>query len=405
MRVAILTQYFEPEPVTRLAGLTRRLVDSGHSVQVLTALPNWPEGRYYRGYGPSIVRREERLGARVIRTYVWPYHGSVTWRRLLNYGTFAVSAMIGARHLHRFDVLYVYHPPLTISLPAFLISKRCKVPFVYDVQDIWPEAGLAANVVKPGLLYRLMSSWASWSYARATRITVIAQDFAGVLSRQGVPADKISVIPNWADDSIYFPRPANGMREQLGLADSAFVVMYAGNLGSTHGVDYILNAADQLRNHGEISFLFAGVGPEYERMLAAKEQLGLPNVRFLGYIQPVNMSEMLAAADLMVIHLRRSASGAVSLPSRMLTYMACARPMLVASEGAPRRLVEETGCGAVCEPEDPAAIAEAILSLASQPERLRQMGRKGRNHYIAEFCEEVVTDRLVKLIATVAGSA
>jgi glycosyltransferase involved in cell wall biosynthesis len=350
------------------------------------------------------VQEERRLGARVVRTYVWPYRGASTWKRLLNYGSFALSALNGARRLDPFDVLYVYHPPLTISWPAYRIAKRHRVPFIYDVQDIWPEAGLAANAVKPGVLYRIMSAWARWAYAKASHITVIAPDFAQILIRQGVPPGKISVMPNWADDQIYYPRSSDGRRDALGLSDRAFVVMYAGNMGSTHGVDTLLEAANLLKEHQDLTFLFAGTGPEYEKLLSIKQRLGLDNVRFLGYVQPAAMPDLLAAADLMLVHLRRSTSGAVSLPSRMLAYMASARPMLVASEGAPRHLVEETGCGLVCEPENPAAIADSILSLAAQPERLRRMGINGRNRYMAEFCEEVVTGRLIDLVRTVAAS-
>lgn len=404
MKVALLTQYFDPEPMTRLRGLTRRLVSSGHSVQVLTAIPNWPFGRFYDGYRRSAVQEERRLGARVVRTYVWPYRGASTWKRVLNYGSFALSALIGARRLDPFDVLYAYHPPLTISWPAHLISQRHRVPFIYDVQDIWPEAGMAAHAIKPGFLYCMVAAWARWAYAQASHITVIARDFADILIRQGVPPGKISVIPNWADDEIYYPQLGDAQRDALGLSDRSFVVMYAGNMGSTHGLDTVLEAADRLKEHPEITFLFAGTGPEHENALALKQRLKLHNVRFLGYVQPDAMPRLLAVADLMLIHLRRTASGAVSLPSRMLAYMACARPMLVASEGAPRHLVEETGCGLACEPENPAAIADSILSLVSQPERLRQMGINGRNHYVAEFCEEVVTGRLIGLIQDVAGS-
>ena len=403
MRVAILSQYFEPEPLTRLTGLVQRLVAAGHAVEVLTAVPNWPAGRYYDGYRPALAREEQRQGAHVVRTYVWPYQGHVTWKRFVNYGSFMFSALWGARRLKQFDVLYVYHPPLTISLPAYVIARLKKVPFIYDVQDIWPEAGVAAQALKPGLLYRFMTRWARWAYGHAARITVIDPDFVDVVTAQGAAREKISVVPNWADERIYAPRPASDARQRLGIPADAFVAMYAGNLGSTHGVNTLLEAAQQLRLDSRIQFVFAGTGPEYEKMLGLKEQLGLTNVRFLGYVQPENMPDLLAMADILLVHLRRSASGAVSLPSRMLAYMASARPVLVASEGAPRRLVEEAQCGVVCEPENPNAIAGVLQQLASQPELLQQMGANGRQRYLDEFCEDIVLSRLLDLIEQVAG--
>jgi colanic acid biosynthesis glycosyl transferase WcaI len=402
MRVAILSQYFEPEPLTRLTSLVRRLVAAGHTVEVLTALPNWPIGHYYDGYRPVLACEEQRHGARVVRTYVWPYQGRVTWKRFANYGSFMLSALWGAHRLDQLDVLYVYHPPLTISLPAYVIARLKQVPFIYDVQDIWPEAGVAAQALKPGLLYRSMTRWARWAYRHAARITVIAPDFVDVLVAQGAAREKISVVPNWADERIYAPRLAVGVRQRHGIPDDAFVAMYAGNLGSTHGVNYLLEAAQQLKQDTRLVFVFVGTGPEYEKMLRLKEQLGLANVRFLGYVQPKNMPELLAMADILLVHLRRSDSGAVSLPSRMLAYMASARPMLVASEGAPRRLVEEAQCGVTCEPENPGAIVALLQQLVSQPDLLHQMGMNGRQRYLNEFCEDIVLSRLIDLIEKVA---
>ncbi len=396
MKVAILTQYFDPEPITRLNSLVKHLVAAGHTVQVLTALPNWPDGKYYAGYRRALVCEERRLGARVVRSYVWPYRGSTTWKRFANYGSFMLSALWGARQLEPFDLLYVYHPPLTISLPAHLIARRA--PVIYDVQDIWPEAGLAANAIRPGFLYRVMTAWARWAYSQAARITVIAPDFVEVLVKQGAAREKICVVSNWADDSLYFPRSPDGVRARWGVPDDAFVVMYAGNLGSTHGVGVILQAAQHLSDRSDIHLVLAGTGAEYEKMVRLKQELGLHNVTFLGYVQPANMPALLAAADLMVIHLRQSDSGAVSLPSRMLAYMACGRPMLVASDGAPRTLVERCECGVACEPENAIALSETIRQLAQQPERLRQLGQNGRQHYLDEFAEETVVRRLIELI-------
>jgi glycosyltransferase involved in cell wall biosynthesis len=340
----------------------------------------------------------------VIRTYVWPYSGKTIWKRFLNYGSFALLANWGARRLDPYDLVYVYHPPLTISQPAHLAARRCQVPLVYDIQDLWPEAGVVAGAISPGVLYRLLSAWARWAYARSTHITVIAPDFRDSLVAQGVSPDKISVVPNWADEELYVPQPANGVRRQYGLREDAFLVMYAGNLGSTHGVEYLLEAARLLRDRQEIIFAFVGTGPEHDRMLRVKESLGLANVTFLGYVQPASrLPGLLASADLMLVHLLGSGSGAVSLPSRMLAYMACGRPMLVASHGAPRRLVEEAGCGVVCEPGDPRAIATSIVQLATQPDYLAEMGANGRQAYLAKFSETVVVTRLVRLLEEIAG--
>jgi colanic acid biosynthesis glycosyl transferase WcaI len=398
MRVGILTQYYWPEPVTRLRGLVRGLLEAGDEVEVLTALPSWPHGTYYEGYTRQLVCEEHHDGTRIIRTYCWPYRGRVMWKRLTNYGSFMISAHWGARRLGAMDVLYVYHPPLTISLPAVSISWAKKAPFIYDVEDIWPEAGVAANALKPGVFYRLMERWAQWAYSRAAHITVLAPPFVDILAGQGVPPSKISVMPNWADDSIYVPANGAETRTQLGLTDGDFVVMYAGNMGSTHGVEVILEAASHLRNQSTIVFLMVGTGPEYDKLVQKKEQLGLDRVRFLGYHEPREMPPLLAAADLLIVHLKKSTSGAVSLPSRIPAYMACARPILVAADGAPRQVIEEVGCGFTCNPDDGRAMANAILIASSDRARLAVMGRRGREAYLAHFSESSVVSRLVGIV-------
>jgi len=398
MKVAILTQYFPPEPIARLSALVRRLLADGHTVEVLTALPNRPAGRYYPGYHRTLVMEEQVMDVRVVRTYVWPYIGNVLWKRLLNYGSFMLSAVWGGQRLSRFDVLYVYHPPLTISFPAFLISRLRHKPFVYDVQDVWPEAGLAAGAVKPGFIYRSISRWARWAYTRAANLIVLAPEFVPFLTKAGVPLGKIKIIPNWADEAIYYPAQASDGRATLGIAGHQFVVMYAGNMGSTHGVDTILEAARLLENRADIVFVFVGTGPEYERLTRLRDTLSLNNVRFLGYVQPDGMPVFLAMADMLVVHLRRADSGAVSLPSRMMAYMASARPMLIASDGAPRALVDRLSCGITCEPENPRAMADAIEGITGEPERLRQMGLNGRQAYLDEFSEEKNVRRLIELL-------
>jgi len=219
------------------------------------------------------------------------------------------------------------------------------------------------------------------------------------VAKQGAAREKINVVPNWADDSLYYPRtPEVAMRQFLGLPEQARVVMYAGNLGSTHGVETILQAAQYLKKNDYIRFVFVGTGPEYDRMVQLKEELDLANVSFLGYVQPTDMPELLAVADLLVIHLRQSTSGAVSVPSRMLAYMASGLPMIVASEGAPRALVERLDCGDTCEPEQAKLLAERIACILSQPERLKQMGENGRRHYLAEFAEEKIVKQLIEMI-------
>jgi glycosyltransferase involved in cell wall biosynthesis len=399
MRIAILTQYFPPEPAMKMSLLVRHLVAEGHSVQVLTALPNLPHGKLYEGYHYRLLTREELFGADVLRTFVWPYRGRNIYKRIIHFATFAASSAIGGFALKPFDVLYVYHPPLTIAIPAMLIAFWTRMPFIYDVQDIWPEAGLVAGAVRHGILYGAMSKLANFVYRRAARITVIAPEFKTAISEMGIDAEKIDIVPNCTDEHCFMPRPGNGIRARYGIPESEFVVMYAGNFGSTHGVEAVIEAAGILRTNLSIHFVFCGTGPEYNRAVAHCAEAGLKNAQFLGYIaDPAELPYLYAAADLMIVATRRAPSGAVSLPSRIAAYMACERPILVAGTGAPARLVEEARCGLTCEPDNPSAIADAIERAQCAGNQLAAMGARGREFYIANLSAAKTMKTVTRLL-------
>lgn len=403
MRILFLTQYFPPEPAMKLSAVVRHLVSEGHHVEVLTSLPNLPQGKLYAGYHFTLAMREERFGAGVLRTFVWPYRGRTTWKRVVHLASFALSASVCCWPLGRFDLLYVYHPPLTICLPALLLSAVRKVPMLYDVQDLWPEAGVAAGAIRPGALYSLMRRCAKLTYDHARHITVIAPEFKEIIEDQGVPPAKISVIPNWTDERCFIPFTSAVVRARYSLLERSFVVMYAGNFGSSHGVDVIVEAARRLKDNPEIVFAFSGSGAEYQRIEALCAESGLQNVRFLGYIESHGeLPHLYSCADLMLVHIRKSPSGAVSLPSRIMAYMACAKPILACCEGAPRTLVETAACGIGCEPENPALMADMIVKASHDRAALPDMGASGRRYYLKHLSEAETLKKLSSLLDSLA---
>jgi glycosyltransferase involved in cell wall biosynthesis len=406
VRIAILSQYFPPEPAIKLSVVVPYLAAAGHDVQVLTSLPNLPHGKIYPGYRYCAAMREKLLGADVLRTFVWPYRGRTVWKRALHLISFSLSACIFGWQLRRFDLLYVYHPPLTICAPALLLAAVRGAPMLYDVQDLWPEAGLAAGAIERGVLYSLMVKCAGFTYARARHITVIAPEFKTILADGGVPPAKISVIPNWTDEQCFRPVPSTGVRARYGLPEDSFVVMYAGNFGSSHGFGVILEAAQRLQTNRDIVFAVSGSGAEYERSVELCNAMALTNVKFLGYVQSrADLPYLYAGADVMIVHLRRSPSGAVSLPSRLMAYMACGRPILACCEGAPRNLVEKAACGFGCEPENPARMADLIVNAKMNRENLPNMGASGRRYYLENFSEAGTLRKLSGLLDSLVPAA
>ena len=165
MRVLILSQYYDPEPLPKAGELARELRDRGHEVEVVTGFPNYPAGKLYEGYRLAPVSRDSIDGIKVIRVFEFPYHGRNTFLRLVNYWSFVLFAPLAALFVQRADVMYVWHPPLTVGVAAWLISRLRRIPFVYDVQDIWPDAAVLSGMLTKGFLMRAM-----WNLSRDSSI-------------------------------------------------------------------------------------------------------------------------------------------------------------------------------------------------------------------------------------------
>ncbi|HKP54379.1 MAG TPA: glycosyltransferase family 4 protein [Chloroflexia bacterium] len=382
MKVLILSQHYPPEPITRLKDLARHLVARGHSVSGVTTYPSYPLGRVYEGYRLALRSRHREAGVWVTRVFALPYRGVEKGKRMLSYLSFAASSLVLGllpRSLpgRRPDVVYAYHPPLTTGLAAAVYSLVARVPFVYDVQDLWPEAIVAAGFVREGSrLYKAICVAESFVYRRASIIIVISEGMRRNLLGKGVPARKIRVISNWGDPSIYSPSSEDGLRAQLGWQER-FVVMVAGNMGLTHGLESVIEAADHLRDDPRMLFAFVGSGAAKPGLVSHIESLRLRNVTFIDQVPQEEAARLINAADAMLIHLKSQSGGEFSVPHRIFSYMLCGKPIIAAAAGGVADLVQSSGCGWVCPPSDPDALAQAIRMAASDPDACRKLGRNG----------------------------
>jgi len=268
MRVLILSQYYKPEPVPKPGELAEELKRCGHDVTVLTGFPNYPTGRLYPGTCLRLLQREEIDGIRVTRTFEFPYHGRRVMGRCLNYGSFMASAILGGVLGPRPDAIYVWHPPLTVGIAAAVIARVRRVPFVYDVQDIWPEAAVVSGTLKEGWLVRLISRLERLVYREADHILVVTSGARENLMAKGVPSEKLSVMPHWVDDELFREPEAgarNRIREKYGWGER-WIVLFAGNIGFLQGLDTIIEAASQLPSDGRILIALVGDGADKERL-------------------------------------------------------------------------------------------------------------------------------------------
>ena len=381
-RVLLLTQWFDPEPTFKGLVFARELVRHGFEVEVVTGFPNYPGGKVYAGYKIKLIQRECIDGVQITRLPLYPNHDQSALKRVLNYASFAASALVyGLFMAKRADVMYAYHPPLTVGVAASLIRWVRGIPLVYDIQDMWPDTLRATGMLNNPRALALVGRVCDWVYKRVDQLVVLSPGFMGLLSQRGVPERKIDVIYNWADESALMS-PAGAVPAAFPAADR-FRVVFAGNMGKAQALDAVLDAAAILQARGSrASLVMLGGGVEVSRLKTRALEMKLGNVVFL---PPVPMSEVgtvLAAADVLLVHLRKDPLFEITIPSKTQAYMAVGKPLLMAVNGDAAELVRQAKCGLTVESENPQALADAVDALAAMPaDELKTMGESASRFY------------------------
>jgi glycosyltransferase involved in cell wall biosynthesis len=405
MRILVVTQYFWPESF-RINDVVQGLRALGHEVAVLTGKPNYPEGRFFNGYRFLGRGRESYDGVTVLRVPLLPRGGGNGFRLLLNYLSFAVFAsLLGPiRCRGRIDLILVYEPsPVTVGLPALILKALKRAPMMFWVQDLWPESLSATGAVRSGALLKLVARLVRFIYRGSDRVLVQSRAFIGSVQTMGAAAERILYLPNSAE-TLYRPLPrASGVVPPP--AAQGFKVMFAGNIGAAQSFETILGAAEKLRDQPEIHWLVLGDGRLHGWVQGEIGRRGLGHcVHLLGRHPVESMPVWFAHADVMLVTLRKDPIFALTIPSKVQSYMACARPILAALEGEGARVVEEARAGLVVPPEDPSALASGVLKMyrMSRGERER-MGEQGRAYFLREFERGMLLARLDGWMRELAG--
>lgn len=385
MRILILSQFFEPEPVGRGLAFAHELKKMGHTVEVLTGFPNYPGGKVYEGYRVSVFQSEQMEGIPVHRVPLFPSHDQSPIKRVLTYVSFALSAsVIGPWLISRPDVIYVYSPPPTVGLAAIVLGFIFRVPFVYDIQDLWPDTLPATGMLNRPFILRLVGVWCQIVYWCAAKITVISPGFKRELIGRGVPPSKIEVIYNWCDERYIQPIPKDpSQAKELGF-EGHFNIVFAGNMGKAQALDQVLAAAQLLNNtNPRVQFIFIGGGVCKNDLAAQAVQMGLGNVKFLDKRPMSEIQSILNLADVLLVHLKNDGLFKITIPSKTQAALATGKPILMAVGGNADELIKTAKAGVTCPPEDPQALANTIEFLSKCDESaLKQFGENGRNYYL-----------------------
>jgi colanic acid biosynthesis glycosyl transferase WcaI len=405
MHIMFMAQCYAPEDVSAAVLITELATDlakRGHRVTMVTGAPNYPHGRVFEGYRNRLYSAEMLEGVRVIRTWSYISPAKKTLPRLLHYGTYSATAFYGALLAGKPDMLVSFSPPLPLGLSAWLLSRLWQVPWVLQIEDLYPDAAVAAGVMVNKKVIEFFSAMEKFLYKHAHRISVISESFRCTLLSKGVPASKMEVIPVWADPKEVLPLPKqNSFRHKHHLGDK-FVVMYAGNIGLTSCLEDVLGAAEILKCQSDIQFVIVGEGVKKERLEAEARTRALHNVLFLPYQPREIFPEMLAAADIGLVTLNKGATLS-SLPSKIFNIMASARPVLSVAppESEQAHMVHEADCGRNVEPGSPERMAEVITLLKAEESALNQMGQHGRayleKYHTRQHCVGAYESMLMEL--------
>jgi len=382
MRFLILTQYFPPEiggAQTRLKFFAAELARRGHEVEIVTSFPNYPKGEFFPGYEKGFYRKEEWEGLTLHRVWLFPAVGSGV-KRILNYSSFTLTSLLGLLRCKRPDYIFVESPPLFLSIPAWFMGLLWRSPFIFNVADLWPDVIVDQGFMKDGFTIKVLRAVERWSYRRAAYVNTVTDWIVKVLrERKRVPAEKVLFLPNGADIETFRPRPPDeSLLAQLGF-EGKQVVLWAGTLGFAHGIDNILNAAKRLASsHPQIHFLFVGNGSARANLVAQAKAMNLSNVTFL---DPVPLAEIVRYYSICFCGLASLINIPVfegARPSKAFPVLASAKPLIFIGSGETARLVENAEAGAVVPAAEPQALAEKLVSFASDSSLAKACGENGR---------------------------
>lgn len=388
MKILIVSQYFWPENFS-INAIAKYLTEQGHSVDVLTGIPNYPQGKAYDGYGLFKNLHQTHDGINISRVWMKTRGQKGGDKRLiLNYLTYAFNASIAmlGRLGKKYDATFVYGmSPITQAYPAIVLRKLKKVPMCLYVGDLWPDT-LFSHGLKGGKIKKLLTRFCSSIYKKADHIIAVNNSFIEPIKKYTNGKRFITYIPQ-AVEELYKPVQSTGeLRKNLGIEEHDFVVMYAGNIGFAQSPMTIVEAANKTKGIARIHYVFVGDGTKRSDCEEYCKNNNLFNVHFVGRKPQEEMPGLIAEADALFITLKNQSNYNLTLPGRTQAFMACGKPIICCANGETARIIKTASCGVVAEAENVNQLANRIIECAEMDKNdLSLMGNCGleysKNNY------------------------
>ena len=372
MHILFLTDNFPPEvnaPASRTFEHCREWVKAGHRVTVVTCAPNFPKGKVFDGYRNKLWQTETMEGIRVIRVWSYITANEGFLRRILDYQSYMLSAIIASIFVRKVDLIIGTSPQFFTACAAYVVSRYKFRPYIFELRDLWPESIKAVGAMKNERAIRFLEWVEMFLYRKSAKVVSVTRSFKDILMRRGIDGGKIEVITNGVDISQFKPRPKDAeLTEKLGMKGK-FVAGYIGTHGLAHGLETLLAAAERLRGQ-DIVFLFLGDGARKDALKQMAAEKKLDNVVFVDSVSKADVARYWSLLDVSVIHLKKTDLFTTVIPSKLFESMGMGLPVLHGVEGESADIVREEGAGIPFEPENVDQLCDALMRLKSNPAEL-----------------------------------
>lgn len=408
VKVLVITDRFIPEiaaPSFRIMDHAKIWRELGHEVVVLTCVPNFPKGRVFPGYKNGIWQEEKIDGIRVIRVLSYMAANEGLFRRTLDNASFMLSAILQSPRLPQCEVILATSPPLFVAVAGCVIARVMRCPWIFEVRDLWPASIKAVGALN-GRMLSVLEMLELYLYRDATHIITLTHSFKEDLCRRHISGEKITTVENGVDTQFFSPANVKlDARARLGVPTNAFLVGYIGTVGMAHGVETIVHAAALCKHHEHVMFVVIGEGAERDRIANLAQENGLKNLVIRDFVPHEMMPSYLGCLDAFIVHLRPDPVFRTVIPSKIFEASAMQVPILHAVEGESAGIIRAAGAG-VCIPSgDARRMAETVVALSCQTERLKEMGRKGRETVKLKYSRTAKAKEALKCLEAVVRKA
>jgi glycosyltransferase involved in cell wall biosynthesis len=401
-KILLLTEYFPPEigaGSTRAFELSRRWSDTGADVTVLTGFPDYPNGIIPESYRGHWLMKEKMGNIQVVRTFIYPTANKGFIKRLFSFFSFTISSIfLGTWVTKKRDILIATSPPFSIGIAGYVISRVKRVPYIFEVRDIWPASIVQLGQIKNKSVIKLLEKIELFLYRNAAKVVSVTDSYVKDFVSRGVDPQKIEVIKNGVDLEFFKPDyQTDHLIRKLNL-EGKEIVSYVGTHGLSHALAKVIDTANELKQNKRIHFLFVGDGAEKESLKNYANDLGLDNVTFLDSVSKNELTAYYGLSHILLVPLKKLPLFKTVLPSKIFEIMAVGKPLITTVDGECKKLIEDADAGIFAEPENVEDLKEKILFLHQNPAKREQMGQNGRKFVHKYFDRNLLADNYLKII-------